>query len=88
MADYLQSFDSRILGLTGTQAQIDSVVKEYRVYVSKSKSETGNNDYLVSHSAYIYLINPQGKFVNVIQGSEDGDAIAARLRKEMANATS
>jgi protein SCO1/2 len=83
MADYLKSFDSRIIGLTGTQAQIDSVIKEYRLYVASQKSETGGDDYLVSHSAYIYLMNPQGKFVNVIQGNEDGDAIAAWLRKEM-----
>jgi len=83
MADYLKSFDSRILGLTGTQAQIDSMIKEYRLYVASQKSETGGDDYLVSHSAYIYLMNPQGKFVNVIQGNEDGDAIAAWLRKEM-----
>ena len=88
MADYLQSFNSRIIGLTGSQPQIDRVVKEYRVYVSKQKSETDSNDYLVSHSGYIYLMNPQGQFVNVIQGSEDGDAIAAWLRKEMAHVAS
>lgn len=83
MADYLQSFDPRILGLTGTQAQIDSVTKEYRVYVALDKTERSGNDYLVSHSAYLYLMDPQGKFVNVIEGNEGGDAIAAWLRKEM-----
>ena len=83
MREYLKSFDSRIVGLTGTQAQIDSVVKEYRVYVAQQKSESSGDDYLVSHSAYIYLMDPQGKFVNVIRGSEDGEAIAAWLRREM-----
>src|SRR5712691_6986886 len=83
MANYLKSFDSRFLGLTGTQAQIDSVIKEYRLSVALQKSETGGDDYLVEHSAYIYLMDPQGTFVNVIMGNEDGDAIAAWLRKEM-----
>lgn len=83
MSEYLKSFDSRIVGLTGTQAQIDSVVKEYRVYVAQQKSESSGDDYLVSHSAYTYLMDPHGKFVNVIQGSEDGETIAAWLRKEM-----
>ncbi|XSC45693.1 SCO family protein [Bradyrhizobium sp. RDT10] len=69
--------------MTGTQAQIDSVIKEYRLYVALQKSETGADDYLVEHSAYIHLMDPDGKFVNVIQGNEDGDAIAAWLRKEM-----
>jgi len=83
MANYLKSFDARILGLTGTHAQIDDVTKEYRVYVALDKPERGGDDYLVSHSAYLYLMDPRGKFVNVIEGKEDGDAIAAWLRKEM-----
>jgi protein SCO1/2 len=83
MANYLKSFDSRIVGLTGTQAQIDSVIKTYRLYVALQKSDASGDDYLVEHSAYIYLMDPQGKFVNVIQGNEDGDVIAAWLRKEM-----
>ena len=89
LAEYLKSFDSRIIGLTGPQDQIDRVVKEYRVYVASQKSETqGDDNYLVSHSAYIYLMDPQGKFVNVIQGSEAGEEIAAWLRKQMTHATS
>ena len=65
------------------------MVKEYRVYVASQKSETqGDDNYLVSHSAYIYLMDPQGKFVNVIQGSEAGEEIAAWLHKQMAHGTS
>jgi protein SCO1/2 len=86
MRDYLQSFDPRIIGLTGTLDQIDRVAKEYRVYVAQQKSESDEaNNYLVSHSAYIYLIDPDGKFVNVIQSGEAGEDIAAWLRKEMRN---
>jgi protein SCO1/2 len=85
MADYLKSFDSRIIGLTGAQAQIDRVIKEYHLYVSRQKPDSGNGGYLVDHSAYIYLMNPQGQFVNVIQGSEDGEVISAWLRREMAH---
>jgi protein SCO1/2 len=53
MAAYVKSIDPRIVGLTGTQEQIDSVVKEYRVYAVSAKAE-GDKDYLVSHSAYVY----------------------------------
>ena len=85
MAEYLKSFDPHIAGLSGNQAQIDNVVKEYRVYVAAQKSETDDPNYLVSHSAYIYLVDPQGRFVNVIQGSEGGEEIAAWVRKQMAH---
>lgn len=81
MADYLKSFDPRIVGLTGSQAQADSIAKAYRVYVAPQKNE--GNDYLVDHSAYLYLMSPQGKFVNVIAGDTPGDQMADKLRKEL-----
>ena len=83
MIEYLKPFDQRILGLTGTKDQIAGVVKEYHLYVSKDKSESGGDDYFVSHSSYIYLMNPQGKFVDVIPSGTAGDEIAVWLRKEM-----
>jgi protein SCO1/2 len=86
MADYLKSFDSRIIGLTGTQDQIDQVIKEFRVYASREKSDNRGDSYLVSHSSYIYLIDPQGTFVNVIQGGATGDEIATWLFQEMGRA--
>lgn len=85
MAEYLKSFDSRIIGLTGTQAQIDRVIKEYHLYVSRQKRDA-DGDYLVDHSAYIYLMDPQGKFVNVTEGSATGNAIAEWLRMKMTQA--
>jgi protein SCO1/2 len=80
MADYLKSFDPRIVGLTGSQAQTDSVVKAYRVYVAPQN--TGGSDYLVDHTAAFYLMDPEGRFLNVISSGASGDEIAARLRKE------
>jgi protein SCO1/2 len=85
MAEYLKSFDPRIVGLSGTQAQIDNVAKEYRIYVARQKSDTDDGNYLVSHSAYVYLMDAKGRFVDVAQGSESGEEIAAWVRKKMAS---
>jgi protein SCO1/2 len=82
MAEYLKSFDPRIVGLTGSEAQTGVAAKAYHVYVAPQKSE--GDDYLVDHSAYIYLMSPQGKFVTVIAGNIPGDRMADRLRKELA----
>jgi cytochrome oxidase Cu insertion factor (SCO1/SenC/PrrC family) len=87
MSDYLKSFDPRILGLTGTKDQIDTAIREFHLYVKQEKSDGDRDSYLVSHSSYIYLIDPQGKFVNVIQGAADDDGIAVWLRKQMADAS-
>jgi protein SCO1/2 len=83
LAEYLKSFDSRVVGLTGSQAQIDKVIKEYRVYAAPQK--TGGNDYLVDHSSYFYLLDLQGTFRNVLDPSLSGEELAERLRKEIGN---
>ncbi len=82
MAEYLKSFDPRIVGLTGSQAQTEEVAKAYHIYVTPQKSD--GDDYLVDHSAYIYLMSPQGKFVTVVPGNAPGDQMADKLRRELA----
>ena len=63
LKQYLSSFDSRIVGLTGTPAQIAAVEKEYRVYARKAPSANGK-DYAMDHTAIIYLMDKQGQFVS------------------------
>lgn len=63
LKQYLASFDSRIIGLTGTPAQIAAVEKEYRVYARKAPSSNGK-DYAMDHTAIIYLMDKQGQFVS------------------------
>jgi protein SCO1/2 len=79
MREYLKSFDSRIIGLTGTKDQIDKVIKEFRVYASAEKPDSDGGNYLVSHSSYLYLMDPRGNFVNVIHGDATGDELATWL---------
>ena len=81
LAEYLKSFDPRIVALTGTEDQIAAVVKEYRVYVAAHPESGG--DYTVDHSSLFYLMNPDGKFVNVLHGDLSGDEMADRLRDLM-----
>jgi protein SCO1/2 len=77
MAEYLKSFDPRIIGLTGTEDQTAAVAKEYRVYSEVPK--TGEDNYLVGHSAYTYLMTPQGKFVKVFGPDVSGEDMAHQL---------
>ena len=79
LADYLRSFDPRITGLSGSPAQIDEVTKIYRVYAAPREGG-GSKYYLVDHSAYLYVMDPRGKFVKVIGGGESGDRMADKLR--------
>ncbi|WP_284946368.1 SCO family protein [Acidisoma cladoniae] len=64
LARYVALFSPRLIGLTGSQTAIDSVVSAYRVYVSKVPGTAGA-PYLVNHSAFIYLMNPEGNLAGI-----------------------
>jgi protein SCO1/2 len=81
LRDYLTSFDPRIVGLTGSEAQTEAVVKAYRVYVKSHKSE--GDGYPVEHSSYVYLMDLTGKFVDVIEATTRPDQLADWLRKSI-----
>ncbi len=53
---YMSSFDSRIIGLTGTPEQIASVAKLYRAYYEKIAG-TEDADYTLNHTASVYAFN-------------------------------
>ena len=56
LKNYLAFFDERIIGLTGTQDQIENVSNQYHVYYSyQNKDEVEN--YTVNHTANMYLLN-------------------------------
>lgn len=81
LADYLKSFDPRITGLTGSEVETTATAAAYHVYV-KPQSD-GGGEYFVDHSAYVYVMDPHGKFVDVIDGATAGVAMAAMLEKMM-----
>ena len=55
-----------ILGLTGSEEQCKDVAKKYRVYFSEAAlTAHSQEDYLIDHTIYFYLMDPTGAFVDV-----------------------
>ena len=81
MGRYVKSFDSRIVGLTGTPAEIAEVAKEYRVYYKKRPTGKSPDDYLMDHSSIIYIMDPEGRYVTLLSAEQKPEQIAARLRQ-------
>ena len=63
LAQYVPSFHPRLVGLTGTPAEIQAVARAYRVYFQKVKDERSSAPYTMDHTSIIYLMDPQGRFV-------------------------
>ncbi|KAL2065751.1 hypothetical protein VTL71DRAFT_3421 [Oculimacula yallundae] len=78
LAEYLSEFHPAIIGLTGTWEQIKDVCKKYRVYFSTPAGVKQGEDYLVDHSIYFYLMDPEGDFVEAI-GRQHSPESAAEI---------
>lgn len=77
---YMENFDPRFLGLTGTQAQVDGAVKAYKVYASPHKAE-GATEYVVDHSSIVYIMDPKGKYVGHFTHATSPSDMAAKLKE-------
>lgn len=62
---YVQSFDNRLIGLTGSREDIDKAAKAYRVYHRKAKpsADATASDYTIDHSAFVYLMDGKGEYI-------------------------
>jgi protein SCO1 len=79
MKDYLSSFDPHLRGATGDRAAIDAAEKAYRVYAKKVP--TTNGDYSMDHTALVYLMDKQGRFVAPFSLKRRPEDAAADLRR-------
>jgi protein SCO1 len=79
MKDYLSSFDPNLKGLTGNPDQIAKVISAYRVYARKVPLKDG--DYTMDHTALIYLMDREGKFVSPFNLKRTPQEAAADLKK-------
>ena len=81
LKEYFSDFDNRIMALSGTKKEIDSVVEKFHVYYSKSLDGKENTpNYLVNHSSFFYLIGKDGKLIKYytpgVRGKDMGIDIA------------
>jgi len=79
LKEYLQSFHPRISALTGTQAEIDAVTKAYKAYAKKVPLDGG--EYTMDHSAIVYLMDRDGRFVAPFNLKRSADEAAKDLRR-------
>jgi cytochrome oxidase Cu insertion factor (SCO1/SenC/PrrC family) len=81
LARYVKSFHPRLVGLTGSQAEIETVIKEYRVYARKVNDPKSTAGYTMDHSAIIYVMGPDGAYRTHFTHTTDVDGLAERLGK-------
>ena len=79
MKDYLSSFDPHLEGLSGDPAETAKVITSYRVYAKKVPTKDG--DYTMDHTALIYLMDRDGRFVSPFNMKRTPEEAAADLKR-------
>lgn len=79
MAQYLQAFDRRIIGLTGTPEQIEVTAKAFKIYYTKVPLDNG--DYTMDHTASVLLMDAEGQFFGTMAYEEQMDVMLAKLKR-------
>jgi protein SCO1/2 len=78
LSEYMTSFP-KITGITGDEAGIEQIKKEYKVFAQKVPLEDG--DYTMDHTATVYLMDGDGHFFGTIAWREDSDTAVAKIRR-------
>jgi len=79
VGEFAAAFSPKLLGLTGTPAQIDAAAKAFAVYYAKGKQTSGG--YLMDHSRVAYLMGRQGEPIAILPVDKGPPAVAAELAK-------
>jgi len=77
LAAYLKSFDARVVGLTGTPAEIATAARAYRAVYEKVATSGG---YTMNHTALVYLMDAKGLLASTLTFQEP----AATQRQKLA----
>ena len=76
--DYVAAFHPRLIGLTGTPAQLADMARRYGAYYGKEAPSAGEG-YNVNHSRLAELIGPKGEPIALLSYDKGAEAVAAEL---------
>ncbi len=77
--EYIQRFSPRIVGLTGTEAQIQPIMTAF--HVSARRRASKGDGYLMDHSSLLYLMDGQNHLAGMIPVDSSAHQIAVELKQ-------
>ena len=83
LAGYVKLFHERLIGLTGSDAQIAAVTRAYRVYSARAERKD-TTQYLMDHSSFLYLMGPDGNLRALYRPGMSAQELATAVRTRLA----
>lgn len=85
MKEYLADYHDSLVGLTGTEEQIEQAKSAYKVYAAKAEGGDAEN-YLINHSAYIYLMSEDDALLEIFGGDTTPAVMVPKIQKHLGSA--
>lgn len=80
LTEYAAYFHPAITGITGSDAQIAEVARLYGASYRRTEQDSATG-YVVDHSAYTYVVAPDGRLADTLDHATDPSRISARVRR-------
>lgn len=86
--DYVAAFHPRMIGLTGSLAQVEAAAKAYKVYFKKQPGPGGEagDDYQVDHTVFVYLMGPDGALRSMFRHGTSVAVMSGEIRAQFGRA--
>ncbi|MGH1456580.1 MAG: SCO family protein [Alphaproteobacteria bacterium] len=81
MKAYVEQFHPALIGLTGSQEQIDAVKNAFKVYASKVENEM-MDEYMMDHSSFTYLMDKNNKLIAMYPSKDSAEKIVEDIKKK------
>ncbi len=82
MADYVNYFGKTLIGLRGTEEMTQRLIKEFGVVVEKVVDDPAHPEkYLIDHTASLYLMGPDGRFITKFAHGISPKQLVEKLRE-------
>ena len=77
LKDYVQYFDSNIIGVTGDKIEIKKFAENWGVFYETVN--TSNNNYTLNHTATVFMIDELGNFRGTISWGENETSVMQKI---------
>ena len=82
LKDYVQFFHPNIIGLTGAQDKVDSIVKNYGASYKIVEGESAGG-YVIDNTSFLYLVTPEGKIIHAFPHGTPASEIFKTIKSEL-----
>ena len=80
LENYVSAVTDRVVGITGEPAKVLDMVRGFKVYYKKVPTEGSDDEYVMDHTASVFLLGNGGRFKGTISYGEDPDVAVRKLQ--------